>query len=425
LSLIWLSVDNHLKRNLEVDLIKTTIVGPAYLSKRSLPYAADIFYHKKITYFLPTGFTPAELKSVAEFPNYCKSRSILFPDVIWEMCTLYFENNIEAFECANILEPLRKDHIVLANAIYNRDTRAINETKQFLSKYPQIYDMFLGTEENLNFAARELLGHVLFGIVVETSLDNAVKYLQKHIEKIDKFIFLIAAVIINRIKAFTSFENLVVYEHDWYPLIKEVEKCGNIESRKTINNQDMDSKNIEFLRFRLFEQILNPIFGLCDSKSKSEKIAKILKVKTKEIDSLKDRCEFMAREITLMPTQEENLKQKRLNELINQEITIPLSQLVEKPLKEVKELLRNFILDSTVIAAILEVLQNAQTSMLITATTAVALSSGIKYILNSSKKKTLPSELLLVGMKINRVKYEEVQNYLDQISIEQLTYLNE
>ena len=77
----------------------STIVIPSYLNKYCLPYASDIFYHGHLTYFLPTGFMPQEMKTVFEFPQYCRSRAIALPNIIWDMCKLYFENDIEANEC--------------------------------------------------------------------------------------------------------------------------------------------------------------------------------------------------------------------------------------------------------------------------------------------------------------------------------------
>ena len=402
------------------------VVGPTYLNKKNLPFAADIFYHGKIVYFLPTGFHPIELKSVFEFPNYCRERSIALPGVIWEMCNLYFENSIEAKECVDILEPIRKDHLVIAAPVYSRDVKAIKKTKKFMHKYPQLYGIFTRTELNLNFAARELLSHVLYEVVLERSMEGAAEYLRRHCKKIDDLIILIAAVILNRIRLLTLYtENLLLYEHDWYPLIIEIDKCQKSEKGEDDVKNNTDSANIEFFRFRLFEQILNPIFGKCDNQLKNEKIALIARSKASEIDILKGKCEIIAREVSLMPTKENQLKQKKLKEMIENEITSPLSEITEKPLKKVKEWLLDFILDSTVIGGILAVTQGASIATLTTAAGAGAISSVTRHIINNSKRETTPSELLVAGMKEMKVKWEDVQRYLSEIAIEQLNIQDE
>lgn len=397
------------------------VVGPTYLNKNCLPFAADVFYHGKTTYFLPTGFHPLELQSVIEFPGYCKTRLIALPRVIWEMCRLYFENDIEAEECAEILKPLRKDHIIIAASIYNRDIKTINETKQFMQRYPQLFSIFMSTEFNLNFAARELMGHVLYENILENGLPGSVKYIRKNSTRVNDLVQLIAAVIINRIRQFTPhIENLLIYEHEWYPLIIEANKCQEIDKGQYFPNQNKDSVEIEVFRFRLFEQILNPIFGRCDNQSKNEKIAILANSKKQEINLLKNKCERIAREISLMPTQEIQLKQRRLNEMIENEITIPLSEITEQPIKKIKESLLEFIVDSTLIGGILAITQGAGITTLTTAAAAGAISTAAKYIVNSSRVKTTPSGILVAGMKQMKIKYEQVQRYLSEIPIEQL-----
>lgn len=340
------------------------------------------------------------------------------------MCKLYFENIIEAKECVDILEPLRKDNIIIASAIYNRGIKTINDTIEFIHKYPKLYDTFKGTNVDLKFAARELFSHVLYEVVFEKGIEGAVEYLREYCKNVDNFILLLASVIINRIKIFSAYiEYLLLYEHDWYPLICLIDKCREFDNGKdkTESNYNSDSFQIEFFRFRLFEEILNPIFGKCDSQSKNEKIARIIKSKNKEIYILKEKCEIIARDVYLMPTKDVKLKQKKLNEMINNHIVEPLSEIIENPLKNVKKFLSDFILDSTVIAGVLTVMQDMNITTLTTAATAGGISSGIKYVINKSKREILPSDLLVVGMEKMKVKYEDVQNYLNRIPLEQLT----
>ncbi|AMU86005.1 hypothetical protein [Dehalococcoides mccartyi] len=397
------------------------VVCPTYLNRENLPYAADIFYHGKITYFLPTGFHPLELQSVFEFPSYCRARSIAFPSIIWEMCKLYFENSIEAKDCIDILEPIKREHIVIAAPVYNRDIREIQETKQFMHKYPQLLEIFKSTEINLKFASRELMGHVLYENILEKGSAGSVEYLRRNCRRVNDLVLLIAAVIVNRIRHFIPFiENILLYEHAWYALIMEIDKCQEIDKGEYHPSKYENSVDIEVFRFRLFEQILNPIFGKCDTKSKNEKIARLADSKMEEINRLKNKCEMIAREVVLMPTKEIQLKQKRLNELIESEISVPLSDLMDQPIKRVKDSLLNFMVDSTVIGGILTLAQGANVTTFTTAAAAGAISTAIKHIIRNCERRTTPSDLLVSGMKQMKIEYEDVQRYLSEIVIEQL-----
>lgn len=82
------------------------VICPNYLCYDTLPYAADIFYHRNLTYFMPTGISPGEWINIIEFPQYCSDRNIALPKIIWEMQKKYFESAKQAVECSDILKPL-------------------------------------------------------------------------------------------------------------------------------------------------------------------------------------------------------------------------------------------------------------------------------------------------------------------------------
>lgn len=398
------------------------IVVPSYLNRNSLPYASDIFYHGKITYFMPTGFVPQEIKTVFEFPEYCRNRSIALPNIIWEMCKLYFENDIETNECADILEHLRKDHITLALLSYPRNIEVVDEAKNYIQNNLELFQIFRRIDVDIKFAARELLSHVLYEVVLEKGEEEAVEYIKINSRNINDIALLIAAVIMNRVKLFISFETILIYEHDWYPLITRIRELQANEANKIKVTDTQDSERIEAFGSRLFGEILNPIYGRCDSKPKSKKIGIIAKSKIREINELKEKCEVIAREVCLLQTKEEKIKQKILRELIIREIEVPLSEMIEKPTKQTKVLLRDFLTDSGIIAGILMLVKGGTIKTLTTALEAGILSSGIKYIINNSKRETLPSDLLIAGMKNMKVKYKDVQNHLNSITLEQLNY---
>ena len=121
----------------------TPILAPSYLSLTTLPLASDIFYHSRIIYTLPTGFVPLEVHAVAGFPEYCKSRQIALPKIIWNMCDAYFRCAEVASKAADILRPLRKRHILIVAPIYSRDTEAIDEAKVLLRRDHELVNSIL------------------------------------------------------------------------------------------------------------------------------------------------------------------------------------------------------------------------------------------------------------------------------------------
>lgn len=108
--------------------------------------------------------------------------------------------------------------------------------------------------------------------------------------------------------------------------------------------------------------------------------------------------------------------------MVRKHITEPLGALVEKPYRDIRKLLRDFLTDSTMIGALLMVLQHPGPEILKTAAAAGAISAGARYILrDKSRKRVLPSSLLLTGIREMKAEYEEVQMQLNSISVEQLS----
>ena len=133
------------------------IVAPGYLSSHALPYVADIFFHERITYFLPTGFTPQEVQSVADFPVHCKAENIALPSWVWEFFGLYFANTEDALNCASILEPLRKDRVQIVATAYSRDRAAIDRCRDLLFEHPALLAKIRHAQLDQRLVARERL----------------------------------------------------------------------------------------------------------------------------------------------------------------------------------------------------------------------------------------------------------------------------
>lgn len=396
------------------------IVVPEYLSKKSLPLASDIFYHKNIVYFLPTGFHPTEINSVLDFPSYCKTNEVALPYIIWDSCKLYFDADKEALECVKIIEPFRKNFINLVMPAYPRGREQIDECKILLKENPDIYECFKETALDLKFISRELLSHILFEIFLEEGYEGAIKYIKDNFTSFDDLLFLIAAVMVNRLSIFSKLDTpLLIYNHSWYPVFDKL--SGLLE--KVQNTSLTDSFLVEHFQYKLFETILLPIFGYCDSQKKNYHIAEIAKGKVNEIDCLKRECAIIAEEVVLLPTSDSNLKQKRLSELLNKKVIEPLGDITKKPAKDINQIIKDFMFDSTVVGGLVAMIEKPDSTVLKVALAAGAISAGARYIFrDKSLENNVPSQIIVDGMKRMKVDYKEIQKEINNILIEEISF---
>jgi hypothetical protein len=396
------------------------IVIPEYLSKRSLPLASDIFFHQNIIYFLPTGFHPTEINSVLDFPDYCKKNEVALPYTIWDSCRLYFEADKEALECVKILEPFRRNFIKFVLPIYPRGRKEIDDCKVTLKENPDIYKDFKETALDLTFVSRELLSHILYEIFLEEGYEGAVKYIKENFTSIDDLLLLIAAVLINRLRIFSKMDSsFLMYNHSWYPVF---DKLLDLLC-KTQKTSSSDSLLVEHFQYKLFEMILYPVYGYCNLHSKNHEIAKIAKEKVAEINCLKEECMSIAEEVVLLPTTDTNLKQKRLSNLLNKRVVGPLGDIANKPVKDINQIIKDFVLDSTVVGGLVAMIENPDPIVLKVALAAGAISASARYLFrDKSLEKNIPSQIILEGMKKMRVDYEQIQNDIKGILIEDTSF---
>lgn len=396
------------------------IVIPEYLSKKSLPLASDIFFHQNIIYFLPTGFHPIEINNVLDFPDYCKKKEVALPYIIWDSCRLYFEADKESLECAEILEPFRRSFIKCVLPIYPRGRKEIDDCKVFLKENQDIYEDFKKIALDLTFVSRELLSHILYEIFLEEGNEGAIEYIRENMSSIDDFLFLIAAVLINRLRIFSEMDSaFLIYNHSWYPVFSKISDllC------KVEKNSSSDSFLVEHFQFKLFESILYPVFGYCDLKTKNEKIAKIIKEKIAEINYLKEECMSIAEEVVLLPTTDNTLRQKRLSNLLNKRIVEPLGDITNRPARDIDQIIKDFLLDSTVVGGLIVTIQKPDPTVFKIALAAGAISAAARYLFrDKSLEKNIPNQVILEGMKKMKIDYEQIQKDIRGILIEDTSF---
>lgn len=392
------------------------LVGPDYLCKKNLPYVADIFYFKNIVYTLPTGFTQEELNNIYIFPKICEENNIMLPKIIWEMCNKYFDNTVDAFECTQIIKPFLNDKIKIIQPIYARDIEAIKKSLLMLKENDELYKSIIGSDLSFSFYSREVLSHVLFEVYIELGFDGTIKYILEYCTS-QNITHLIAAVIVNRLKIYNSNNNLA-YDQSYYDIYKIYYSI--INSDKDINEIDENS-TIEFMTYRLFQEILLPIYGRCDSLAKSEKVFKLLMNKSKEIEFTKEICRTITLDLFLHKDESLNMQQTVLQNSINKYLIQPLQELTEQNKKYISKLLIDFIKDSTVICGLLNLTYDRDLKNLGIAITAGAVSSTISNLIHKNIFKVAkPEKFLLEQLKKNKIKNDYYLQELNELNIKNI-----
>lgn len=392
------------------------VVCPNYLCYDTLPYAADIFYHGNLTYFMPTGISQNEWENVIEFPRYCSERNIALPQIIWEMHNKYFECSKQAVECSKILEPL-EHRILKISAVYARDTNAISKCRKELCNNPRLLECFSKSADDLNFLTRELFSHIFLEVYFEGGFNLIKEYLEINFRNQETIFELLAAVITNRMNSIFCGEdmNYIIYNHSWYPFLVEY----FIEQQKEGAAKNIDS--IDPNIHRLFTEIISPIFGKCDSMKKTEYIACTVEKQSDAILGLKNICKEIIETSIFYKNDEVDLRDEKLKSLVVEKVIEPLSYMMSKPKNDVKKIITDFVLDSTVIGGILSTVQGFSPDTVGLSAAAGAVSVGLNYIINERKsKKSKPTKLLVEGLKQNKVEYLQYENALKEIGFFQV-----
>lgn len=391
--------------------INSNVVCPNYLCYDTLPYAADIFYHGNLTYFLPIGITPYEWENVIEFPEYCAERNIAMPRIIWEMQDKYFECSKQAVECSKILEPLEL-RILKANAIYPRDINAILKCRKELSNTSGLLECFSKSADDLNFLTRELFSHVFLDVHLEGGFGLVKEYLEENFQNQETTIELLAAVTTNRIKRVFCNEdmNYFIYNHSWYPFLMELLK----EEENFIDKKSIGS--VDPAIHRLFTEIVSPIFGKCDSREKTEYIARIVEKQGDAIIALKNICKEIIQTSMFYENEKVDLRDEKLKSLLAEKVIEPLGYMMSKPKNDVKKALTDFVLDSTVISGVLGMLEGFSPFTVGVSAVAGSISVGLKYLIDEKKNnKCTPTRLLVEGLKKNKIEYLQYENALKEL----------
>jgi hypothetical protein len=393
------------------------LVIPTYLSRSNTPSVSSLLYQEKLTFFMPTGFTPKEFQSVAEFPQYCRNNSVSLPGWIWSFCEQYFQNSDEALVCATTLEPLRGLVNIVATS-YNRNRAAIDSSRNLLFEHPHLLNTIRNMRLRTPFVAREVLSHVLYEVFLEEGHSGCVEYLREHTATPEATDWLIGAVLVNRFKLFVAMnEPVVLFEHAWHELFGQLQVA--LDSSRQVELDD--AQRAELFSHSLFEAIVTPIFGWIDSRDKAEMVAKVSRKSRDSISSLKTLCRDVGVEMIITPTQDKRLRERLLARRLEDLIVEPLAELLRRPKRDVLQLVKDFLLDSTVVGGVLSIADGFNASTVGLAGAAGAISIGAKYLFSETESRsTAPAAVLVEGLRHSGVQeadlFKELRSLASRLS---------
>lgn len=394
------------------------VIVPEYLNNRTLPYVSDVFYFDEINYIKPTGFIPKEYKLVFEFPFYCKEKNIELPQFVWEMCDKYFINDKIFLENLKIIEPLR-GNMVNVNAIaFDRGIDAINKAKILLSENLDLQCYIDNLSIDFNYISREMMSHVLYEIFLIEGYEGSINYMRKNFLDSYSLHKTISAVVLNRFLNIEKMNSkILTYDVNLAFFLRKLEENKATACISTKFDSDID----DYISHRLFNEIICPIFGKCDTEKKSEKVLKIKRKNKQEIILLREICSDISDEIALVNVKNQNMLQKKLEKELKDKIIIPLTYMLEKPKNDIKNLLTEIIIDSSLFSLVLGGFTELDVKAFPKSIVAGVLKNSFKYLINElNKKSDNPSDLLLRGIKEFCIKNEDVKDKIGDISIDSL-----
>jgi hypothetical protein len=396
------------------------LVIPGYLSRQSLPYASDIFYHQRIVYCLPTGFHPIEIQSVAKFPEYCRGINARLPRILWQFCKLYFENARICNDCIDILAPLKAKHLTYMMLVYPRHVPAIERSVQMLTERPDLREILLSVDLDMRFVAREVGSHLFFEPFLEGGYGAVMQVVQRNCASPDDLLRLVCAVLVNRLSFLTEVDvPVLLYDHSWHKAILAI---GGRRSKQEDQSDDVDDR-VEHFAYKLFESVVLPLYGRCDSKKRCEEIAETAERYAGSITTLKEECHRIAREIVVMPVSSEAIRTAVLKDRMRERITEPLEAILRQPRSRALRAVQNVVVDSTVIGGLLAVLQSPSVGIDVAglAVAAGGISTGIKYLLDTTEHtREEPGVVLIEGLRRAGMAEEEFRRRVERIGLGRL-----
>jgi hypothetical protein len=403
----------------------TQVVLPGYLSDEILPEVADILYFPHMLYWMPTGFTDVEVNAVAEFPAYCGERRIDMPDSVWNLLSWYRESDERALSAAELLHPLREAQLVqYLLPVYGRGQREVEVARQALLADSDLQRSLSTAPFDACLFARELIGHALFGVFVEAGYEGSVRVFRDALTTEESFTDILGAATINRISAMLRTDMIpLIYDQGWLSLFNAIkanrELTGENGGEPSTSQNDEREWPLEYSTFRIFGEILRPVFGVCDTVSKNSWVAQMREGRADDIARLRSECKDVAVSMLGASGEIPSVRTEILRRELQNRIADPLQALASTSKRQVREVAKSVVFDSTVIGTIFGMLTNFDPRTIGLSVVSAAVASIGRQMLESP---SAPGHLCLLrdGLIATEGQYAELRRHLLALSVSEV-----
>lgn len=367
------------------DETPAVVVGPEYVCPAVLPYGADILYFGRLIYCLPTGFAPLEHYALQGFPAYAEERSVRIPPALWGLHVQYFRAANEARRALQVLEPLRGRHVTVVALSYARTADVIAKASAALMQEPALLGELKQIPSAIPLVARETLSHVFLEVFLERGYSGVAAHLQRIATNAHDLETFLAAAVLNRLGVFARMKTpFAVYDERWRTVLSRVPPV--LAERSADDEDDPAHFRVEHFRYKLFQEILNPVLGRCDTAQKSQRVAAFAKKRRNEVSALKAECGAIAREVVLANTASDTLRQEMLSDEILRRLVPAFADAVHEPRRRAVDYVKKVVLDSGVVGGLLSLVGKAGVGELGVVVAGAALAAAVDELWEGARK---------------------------------------
>jgi hypothetical protein len=393
------------------------LVLPGYLSEQVIPEVADVLYFEQLLYWLPTGFTDVEYTAVANFPRFCADEGIELPGITWDLISSYREADAKALEAAKVLKPLKEgDVIKYVLPVYGRGRREVAAAAAIVSADSYLKSCVASAPFDIWLLARELVGHALFGVFVEDGYKGSVSVFREGTSSDESLTALLEAVVVNRLIAMVMVSpSAVIYDSRWLPVLEAVEHSSHIPHVQP-QDSSRETDPVEYTTFRIFGEILRPVFGRCDELSKNSWVTSMRQARRDDILALRAQCRAVALSVLAASDALPSVREEILRRELQERIADPLRGLTSSAEWDARNISISVLLDSSVVGALLGILSGFDPRAMLTATAAAAVASIGRRMFESSNS---PGHLTLLrdGLIATEGEYAQMRRDLLEITV--------
>jgi hypothetical protein len=264
--------------------------------------------------------------------------------------------------------------------------------------------------------ARELIGHALFGVFVEAGYEESVTVFRDAIATEESFTDILGAATINRISVMLRAGIVpLVYDWRWIPFFNAIEAnrelAGENGGERATSRSDENEWPLESSTFRIFGEILRPVFGVCDTVGKNSWVAQMRERRADDIARLRSECKNVAVSMLGVSGEIPSVRTEILRRELQNRISDPLQALASTSKRQVREVAKSVVFDSTVIGTIFGMLTNFDPRTIGLSVVSAAVASIGRQMLESP---SAPGHLCLLrdGLIATEGEYAELRRHL-------------